>query len=276
MAAYNTITPRASHTTLAWLSDIHLEFLHTRGAADFYREIKKAPVDGIILTGDISSSFRIGQNLTELASLGKPVYFTTGNHEYFGSSFAAVDEEIADTCSKTAGLVRLGQGEIVRLSTDTVLIGHAGWGDGRAGLGSKSTFKMDDAEAIEEFRGLSQTNLFRKLRTLGDSAARYIEHLLPLAAAHADTVYIATHVPPFTKAARHGKGNSSPEALPYFTNQALGEVLLRFALKWPSKCMVVLCGHTHTCCQYQPTANLLVKVAGVRLGSPKIQEILTA
>lgn len=44
-----------------------------------------------------------------------------------------VDRSVAELCNRSRNLIQLGQGELIRLSPNTALIGHRGWYDGLAG-----------------------------------------------------------------------------------------------------------------------------------------------
>jgi len=44
---------------------------------------------------------------------------------------------------------------------DLALIGHGGWGDGRAGLGSLTKIRMNDSVLITDLAGLNDVELFR-------------------------------------------------------------------------------------------------------------------
>ena len=159
------------------------------------------------------------------------------------------------------------------LGERTVLIGHPGWSDGRAGIGSATTVRMNDSLLIADLR-LEGQELFDRMAALGDASARYIEDIAPLAVRHADRIVVGTHVPPFPEASRYARAPGEPSHLPHFCNVALGEALLRIARAWPKKEFLVLCGHTHERCQWRAADNLVVKVAGAEYGQPAIEEIL--
>jgi hypothetical protein len=59
-----------------WLADIHLEFLTTKEAAVFVRHLALKGLDGLFVTGDISTANRIEDHLQMFAELYKAlVYF---------------------------------------------------------------------------------------------------------------------------------------------------------------------------------------------------------
>ncbi len=78
---------------IAWLTDIHLNFLEPPGVDRFISKIKAKNVDVVIITGDIGESGDFGEHLDKMArDLAKPVMFTLGNHDFYGSSFRKVKE----------------------------------------------------------------------------------------------------------------------------------------------------------------------------------------
>jgi Icc protein len=261
---------------LLWLSDIHLEFLTLGELALYCRMIAGRVPDAILITGDISKASRLQPDLGHLAiSLSAPIFFVLGNHDFYGAGFALVEAQVREICSEHKNLVHLGAGEIIRLTTNTSLIGHRGWSDGRAGLADRSTVRLNDVNLISDFSGLSAEHLFQKLGQLGDESAAYIQSLLPEAAEKADNLIVATHVPPFPSCALYENKPSDPNFSPHFVNTALGHVLLVFAAANPSKNILVLCGHTHHRALFAPLPNLTVKVAHAEYRRPNIAEIIS-
>jgi Icc protein len=259
---------------LAWVSDLHFDSLFANERARFIASLRQLKANALVVTGDISTSRGMGDALAVLAEMGMPVYFVTGNHDYYCGSFAETDAQISAICQAHPRLARLGQGEIVPLTNDSVLVGHGGWGDGQAGLGIRTPLWINDAVFIDDLK-LQKEKLFARLKQLGEDSARYMERVLPIAITQGDHVIIATHVPPFAEAARHDGRPASPDYLPYYVNVTLGETLLKFTAAWPNKRFTVLAGHTHEACDYRASDNLWVRVAGAVYGRPKVEAILS-
>lgn len=53
---------------LAWLTDIHLNFLDIDERQKFYQEIINSEVDGVLISGDIAEAPSIKNILQELAN----------------------------------------------------------------------------------------------------------------------------------------------------------------------------------------------------------------
>jgi predicted MPP superfamily phosphohydrolase len=260
---------------LLWLSDIHLEFLTPGLARAFVAEIATEKPDAVLVTGDISNARGLEYHLCMLAeSLPCPVYFELGNHDYYLGSFEQVDALVQKACAQHSNLIHLGHGEIVRLSNESVLVGHRGWADGRAGSGSRSTIRLTDHHLIADLSQLDSQELFARLNQLGDESARYISSIGTEALKTAQTLVIATHVPPFVEAARYENKPSEPNYAPHFVNVAMGHAILELAHRNPDRNFVVLCGHTHHAAIYSPAPNLKIKVAGAQYHAPAIAEIL--
>lgn len=64
---------------LAWLTDIHLNFISFIQRQQFYQEIIDSLCDGLLISGDIAEAPCVEELLQELAlSLKKPIYFVLG------------------------------------------------------------------------------------------------------------------------------------------------------------------------------------------------------
>jgi predicted phosphohydrolase len=137
---------------LAWCSDLHFDFVRPDHRKRFLDSLVLTGADGVLITGDLSISRRIAEGLGAIAGMGLPTYFVLGNHDYYTSSFAETDAVVDSVCREHPTLVRLGHGEVISLGEDTVLIGHSGWGDGRAGIGSRTTARMNDSVLIADLR----------------------------------------------------------------------------------------------------------------------------
>ncbi len=121
-------------TCYAWLTDIHLEFLGSKETIAFVKELASQKLDGLFLTGDISTASQIEAHLQLFEDLYQsPVYFVLGNHDYYGGSIEAVRKMVEKTCYKSKWLHWLPKSGIVALGKETCLIGHDGWADGRFG-----------------------------------------------------------------------------------------------------------------------------------------------
>ncbi len=69
---------------LAWITDIHLNFINLTARQKFYQEIIGSECDGVLLSGDIAEAPSIKDILQELSDfIEKPVYFVLGNHDYY-------------------------------------------------------------------------------------------------------------------------------------------------------------------------------------------------
>jgi UDP-2,3-diacylglucosamine pyrophosphatase LpxH len=261
---------------LIWLSDLHLEFVGAVTQRAFREEIVSEKPDAILITGDISHSRLIEYHLGLLANfLPYPIYFVLGNHDFYLGDFAQVDALVEATCNRYPNLIHLGHDEIVPLAANTMLIGHRGWADGRAGVGSRSTIRLNDHQYITDLREPDPSTLFTRLNQLGDESAEYISKIAPKALQKAQNLIIATHVPPFIESSLYQNKPSGSDYAPHFVNVALGRAILEITRTHPDNIITVLCGHTHHRAFYTPTSNLKVEVAGAQYHNPQIASILT-
>ncbi len=58
-------------TTLAWLSDLHLDAATQERKQRFFQQMRKSPADAFLITGDISKADMLPQHLRELGQIGK-------------------------------------------------------------------------------------------------------------------------------------------------------------------------------------------------------------
>ena len=259
---------------IVWLSDLHCDFLSEDRSETFMATLRGAKADAIVITGDISLSNRLYRDLAHFGKIESRIYFVLGNHDNYKGSFASTSAEAERAEDDFPNLCWLGERLVVTLQPGLALIGHGGWGDGRAGVGSNGTTMMNDFVLIEDLRKLEGRELFAKLGELGDESARAIQATAEIALQSHDHLLIATHVPPFALACRHRGLPCDPAFLPHYCNVALGDVLIALAAQNPTKNFTVLCGHTHSQTEYQPAPNLWIKVAPATYGKPEIADTL--
>ncbi len=145
---------RAATTTLAWMSDLHLDAATQERKQRFFQQMRKSPADAFLITGDISKADMLPQHLRELAKSanGRKIFLTLGNHDFYGASFCHVERIVTSTCQAESNLRHLDGTQVISLDSETALIGHRGWADGRMGWGKKSFARNPDFEAIKDFR----------------------------------------------------------------------------------------------------------------------------
>jgi len=91
---------------IAWLTDIHLNFLKPAARMQFYNRVAEADVDKILITGDIAEAKDVCEILDEFSQhVENSIYFVLGNHDYYFGSFANVREN--------SKLIWLGTPEII-------------------------------------------------------------------------------------------------------------------------------------------------------------------
>ena len=259
---------------IAWCTDLHLNFCGDRPVEEFIDRLKNSDAEAVFISGDISTGNFIGVHLKIIAAVDLPIFFCLGNHDFYGSSFSEIDRIVNECCRQCSNLHHLGQGEIIQLTSNTTLVGHRGWADGRAGAVSRSRVWLNDFEKIQDLKLDDRNALFSKLAQLGSESAIYFSEIISRATTQSERVVVLTHVPPFPQAAWHNGGMSDPEYLPHFCNVAGGQAILWAAEAQPGRQILVLCGHTHEGGVVEMRPNLQVKTGGATYGQPKIWEVL--
>ncbi len=257
---------------LAWATDIHLDFV-SAGARDWLaaRLAEDGP-DGVVLSGDLSSSPTLIEHLEALAArLARPIYFVLGNHDFYGGSIAAVRARMRELTAASAWLRWLPACGAIDVGDGWSVVGHDGWGDGRAGDVDGSRVQLNDWRAIRELAGLARPARVAALRALGDEAAAHLAEVVPAALARTSKVLVVTHVPPFADACWHDGARSDDDWLPWFTGVAAGEALRAALAARPACRALVVCGHTHGEGAIDVLPNLRVLTGGADYGAPAPQ-----
>lgn len=264
---------------LAWLTDIHLNFIENDARKKFYDEILTNPCDALLITGDIAEAPCLIELLCEMGDqIKKPIYFILGNHDYYQGTINNVRETLV-TLSKThQQLFWLPGTGIQLLPHNTILLGQDGWADGRLGDYENSQISLNDNRMIADLfqeKILGKFQLLEKMQQLADIDAIALQNNLTQAIEQRPKkIIVLTHVPPFKEACLDNGQVSDANWLPYFSAKVMGDVLMPCAKDNPSIDFLVLCGHTHSEAYYQPLANLTVKTGRAEYYHPTVQEII--
>ena len=88
---------------IAWLTDIHLNFLLAQQVNDFLRSVAEARPDAVLIGGDIGEAQNVCDYLQWIDGwVATKVYFVLGNHDYYYGSIAEVRRRVAKLCSRAA------------------------------------------------------------------------------------------------------------------------------------------------------------------------------
>lgn len=265
---------------IAWLTDIHLNFLKADARMQFYQRIMETNADSILITGDIAEAKDVCELLLEFSAYtNKLIYFVLGNHDYYFGSVETVREKIRDLCAANSNLIWLGHPEIITLPGDTVLVGHDGWADARYGDFDHSFVSLNDSRLIAELYQsflLNKSALKNEMQRLANADAEVLQQTL-MDAINDETkkVIIATHVPPFPECSWHKDKPSDDNWLPYFSSKATGDVIIAFAKKYTDIHFLVLCGHTHTAVSIKLVENLIIKSGHAEYNQPEVQQVFS-
>lgn len=269
---------------LAWLTDIHLNFLNEEKRKAFYINIKEAlgsHLNHVLISGDIAEARDVKNILLEMEDyLQCLIIFVLGNHDFYHGSVKGICAEMVSLWKERNKLYYLPM-EPLMLRNGIVLVGANGWADGRYGDYNNSHVLLNDSILIEELKvstkrslAIRQPLLLAKMQALADIDAFDLEQQIKdVLNSKPSKIIILTHVPPFKEAALYRGVISDDDHLPFYASKVMGDVLLRAASDNPGIEFLVLCGHTHGKAEYQALPNLLVKVGAASYREPQIQEI---
>lgn len=253
-------------TAVLFLTDLHLDRATRDQTDDLLRRIDITRSDSVIVTGDISNAHSLPQHLGMLAAAcaPRPLYFLTGNHDFYGGSFREVENDLNMLCRSTSNLHHLNGSRVIPLANGIGLIGHRGWPDVRAGDGMATSIENRDRWSIKDFSPLDHHQVLHRMQSMGRESAARIRSIYPLALTLYSHVIVATHVPPFDNAVLHKHHPADNQHLPHFCNLSVGVMLISILRAFPHRRVSVLSGHTHAPCIRRIKDNLTIRVGASR------------
>lgn len=259
--------------TLAWLTDLHLDFLMEEAVYQaLEKQLRQQEADFMVVTGDIATSRDWSGWLETLAEgVPIPLYFVLGNHDFYGSSFEAERRKARALDQRHPRVNWLTEKAIVALTDKTALIGHEGWADGREGDYWNSLVRLRDYDLIQDFIPLDRAARMRRVEDMGREAARVLGERLELALASHQHVVMALHPPPFREASRYEGRPANDDWAPHFVCRSVGEMIVEVMSRYPQQDLLVLCGHAHHHADYQPLPNVRVLAGHAEYGTPRVQ-----
>jgi len=265
---------------LAWLTDIHLNFLDKAERGLFYKEVLNSNCDGVLISGDIAEAPSLIYILNEMANdIIKPIYFVVGNHDYYRGEVNEVRDALSKLTQSHNQLFWLPASGIQILNATTILLGQDGWADGRLGDYQNSRVVLNDSRLIGDLfqaKILGKFQLLDKMQELADLDARQLENdLMQAISLNLQKIIVITHVPPFREACTYEGKLSDDNWVPFFSSKVMGDMLTQVAETNSGIEFLVLCGHTHGKAVYQPLENLTIKAGCAEYYRPEIQELIT-
>lgn len=259
---------------LAWLTDIHLNFLPPPELDRFFGGLAATACDGFVVTGDIGEAPSLEGFLKRMEGLGRPVWFVLGNHDFYFGEIATVRAVAAAFSRRSRRVTWMNDAGVVPLTKATALVGHDGWGDARLGNGVTSPVMLSDFVAIRDLANLWPKEKGAKLAALGDEAGAHFRRVLAEAFRSHERVIAITHVPPFRESCWYEGRISDDDWLPYFTCKAAGDAMREAMRERPERDLTVLCGHTHGAGSAEILPNLRVWTGAAEYGKPAVQRVV--
>ncbi len=257
--------------TIAWLSDTHLDMVEASWFDALCAEIRESDAQAIWLTGDIATGTDVCDWLVQMHKQTQlPLYFVLGNHDYYYSSFAQVDQDIQAVLKDHDGIIWMDTQDSISLDSQTSLVGVGGWGDARAGDFHNTPIRINDHRLIQELSNISREKVYERLLERGTMMANRLSEQLSKCI-DSQVIWVLTHVPPFEQACWYKGKAGDPNWTADFVCFAVGEVLERFAQEHPNKQIQVLCGHGHNRGIVRKQKNLIVHTAHAEYRKPKVE-----
>ena len=264
-----------SKKKIAWVTDIHLNFLNVQRLEKFINLIRNESPDVLLIGGDIGEAPNVSSYLQRLEqSLDSQIYFVLGNHDFYYGSLSQVKEKVREISNASDRLFFLDDIPYVELTKDIALVGHSSWADGRLGNYNKSQIVLDDYILIEEFLELDKAQRLHKLKELGDKAASQLKYNIETALKHYKKLLCLTHVPPFRESCWHKGKIEDDNYLPHFACKVMGDAIRPIMQSRPDSYLTVLCGHTHGYGRTKILENLEIITGSAKYGQPKIQQVI--
>lgn len=265
---------------IAWLTDLHLNFLDRNSRKRFYEFVSITKADLIMISGDIAEAPSVKEILIEMErELNRPIYFVLGNHDYYFGDVQEVRDEMTQLTNTEPLLYWLPAIKPIALKKMIYLVGQDGWADGRYGDYYHSPVAVNDSRLIIDLflqQGLGKKQLLKQMRQLADTDALQLKNKLHEAVdLGSKQILVITHVPPFKENCFYRGKEGTRDFLPYYASQATGNVLLELAHEYQQIHFSVFCGHTHAKSIYKPLTNLTIKSGQAEYYMPDIQEIIT-
>lgn len=246
----------------AWFSDVHLGLTALPSFKRmFIARLNDANVDGLFLTGDISTGILIESNLIYLArKFEKPIYFVLGNHDYFGRHTNSVHSDVKRICSEHPNMHWMTDSGVLELNEYVAVVGTEGWfdavGDTRA---LRWTFDWFMTLDFLQLDGMPERIV--RWREMASASATLVAKNLRQALKTHGEVYVLTHFPPWLDATVLTGSFTERLRASYNTNTVMGRAIEEVMREHPDQKVTVLSGHTHAPCHLQVRDNVECHVA---------------
>jgi len=233
-------------TSLLWVSDPHLNFINDqeilRWAVNLSRVDEEA--EGLLITGDISEAPFLHSTLQAIVEgFANPVYFITGNHDYFKGSWGGVDGALREFVKETKNLFWLEDSSA--LVGGVPLVGTSGWYDAIYGS-TDSSIALADFRLIQDFSYLPKDLIIDTCKTRAKKLAMSMrDRLWKAAESSPEAILVASHVAPFPEVSFYHGEPSDRYYLPWYASAYLGSVLDEASDQFPDIKFKSFCGHSH-------------------------------
>ena len=275
---------------ITWCTDIHLDHLSEAEVDGFIRrEVLPHEDEGgiVILSGDISSARQLTNHLLKFdACMNRPVGFVLGNHDFYGSSVAKMQNLMSNfvsdwllylpECYVADGFDADSKFSKQAAATDWVVLGVDGFADGLSGrVDWYRGPTLSDWIYIGELAvasGAGRQALVDAYTRIARAEADKLQERLFFWAAQVPRILLVTHCPPWPHAAWHQGAQSDELYLPWFSSKTVGGTIEMVAQNFPKTKITVLCGHTHGRGYLRVRENVECFTGSAEYGRPEVQD----
>jgi len=195
-----------------------------------------------------------------------------GNHDYYGSSFDFVNQQVLDVTKKCRNLIWVDKQNCFQICNNFAVVGSGSWADCREGDWDNSNVVLNDYSQIVDFKHISKSDIRKKMQEIVSISQKHIEESLSLSFMTNEHVFLLTHVPPFLEASTYNGKVSDSNWAPHFVCKAMGKTVEKFMGNCRGD-LLVLCGHTHGYSELNRRKNLKVITGDAEYGKPKVNKV---
>ncbi len=268
---------------IAWLTDIHLNFLQPDKRKKLYQQIQDVGADFVCITGDIAEANDCCIYLEAMKEVIKaPILFVAGNHDYYFGEVKPVREKLTKLYKKNINY--LTTMSVPYAAQDCVFVGVDGWADGVYGNYSASPVVLNDSRLIKDLANSitvrmsgylapsEKQDLLKEMQRLAYVDGKMLlRQLFRAVKLPQKFIIVLTHIPPYPESSLYQGKIADDDYLPFYTNSVTGKILSSFAKKYPEIDFLVLCGHSHNEADYQPLNNLTVMTGASEYYKPVLK-----
>lgn len=245
---------------IAWFPEIRLDTISSVQLLQLSSRLKKANADAIVLAGNISQQDLPINDLQMLEMYaGMPIYYVLGVDDFGGKSIKQVKASARSLSTKNVAW--LGN-RVIKLSSDSCLIGSSCLGDGQLGKKEDTKFFLNSYCKIKDFKELTSSDIISELQKYASKSVKATEKVLLKALKKYKNVVLTTPVPAYAENTIKDGNEMNEHMLAFCVCKSLGDMLTAVMDKYPDSKLTIISGFVKTGTTHSPTDNI-VSVTGI-------------